>query len=56
MQCSRTRLLLELLSFGRWEMNMAGASEGSSIRLDIIGRSVSPHQLEPDAQAFRDIV
>ena len=29
-------------SFGRWEINMAGGSVESSIRSDIIGRSVSP--------------
>jgi hypothetical protein len=35
------QLLQELPSFGRWKINMAGASVESSIRSDIIGRSVS---------------
>ncbi len=39
---SQRQSLRELPSFGRWEINMAGASVGSSIRSDIIGRSVSP--------------
>ena len=38
------QLLQELPSFGRWKINMAGASVESSIRSDIIGRSVSPRR------------
>jgi len=36
------QLLQELPWFGRWKINMAGASVESSIRSDITGRSVSP--------------